>query len=90
MRKSKNPFRKYKKGDVRRLFILIAAIDSIERPTMCVLARYLGCSNASIGKSVEKINEQLGVNIVSENAVYRITKWGDMINKKSIKNILHS
>lgn len=90
MKQKKKPFYQYTKGDVRRLLLLIAAIDHIERPTMHTLSQFLGCSNANVAKSVEKITEQLDVTIVNLDSVYRIKDWGVLLNKKSVRNILHS
>lgn len=75
----------YPKGDVRRLLVLAAAVDALERPTITSLAKYTGHNKGTISKDINKLNEQLGVIITKTDSVYEIQSWGDLLKKGRIR-----
>lgn len=78
----------YPKADVRRLFVLLAAIDALERPTISSLSDYVGYNVATIDPNVERLREQFDVDIEKKDAVFRIVSWGSILNKKSVRNFI--
>lgn len=78
----------YPKGDARRLFNLLVAIDSLDRPTLTSLAEHTGHNKGTIPADVDKLIEQYGVEIVKDDAVFRVVSWGDVLKKTGVKNIL--
>lgn len=86
--KNKHGVVQYPKGDVRRLFVLLASIDKLERPTLTSLAEFTGHSKGNIDHDVQKICEQLCVKIVKDGPVYSIVDWGDIVKKTGVKRAL--
>lgn len=80
----------FPKGDARRLFSLLLAIDVLERPTLTTLANYTGHNKGTIPADIEKLCKQYGVKIVKEDAIFRLESWGDVLKKTGVKNILKS
>jgi hypothetical protein len=78
----------YPKGDARRLFVLLAAIDYLERPTLTTLAAYTGHNKGTIDADVVKLNEQFGVVIEREGPVFVLRSWGDVLKKGGVKKHL--
>jgi len=85
---NENGVPQYPKADARRLFVLLSAIDHLERATLTTLASYTGHNKGTIDADIAKLNEQFGVSIVKEGAVYRVNSWGDLLNKRSVKKFL--
>ncbi|MEM8519468.1 hypothetical protein [Janthinobacterium sp. CAN_S7] len=78
----------FPKGDARRLFVLVAAIDVLERPTLTTLAEYTGHNKGTIPADVGKLVEQFGVELVKDGPVYRVESWGDVLKKNSMRKFL--
>lgn len=78
----------YPKGDARRLFVLIAAIDELEKPTLTSLAEFTGWNKGSIDRDIPGIETQYGVVIEKSDAVFSIKDWGKLLNKNEVKKIL--
>lgn len=78
----------YPKADARRLFVLLAAIDKLERPTLTSLADYTGHNKGTIDADVAKLIEQYGVAIVKTGPVYDIESWGEILKKNGVKKVL--
>jgi len=78
----------YPKGDARRLFVLLAAIDYLERPTLTSLAEYTGHNKGTIDADVAKLREQFGVDIERDGPVFSIRSWGDLLKKAGVKSHL--
>jgi len=79
---------KYPKGDARRLFILLAAIAELGRPTIWTIAKRTGLNKGTIDTDVAKLNEQFGVEISKDDAVFTINSWGDLLNETAVKKHL--
>ena len=78
----------YPKGDARRLFVLIAAIEELEKPTLTSLAEFTGWNKGSIDRDIPSIEAQYGVVIEKNDAVFSIKDWGKLLNKNEVKKIL--
>lgn len=88
--RKKRPPQQFAKGDARRLFVLLVAIDALERPTLTTLAEYTGHNKGTIPADVEKMREQYGVDIVKDGAVFSIASWGEVLKKAGVRNIIKS
>lgn len=83
-----NKVTQYPKGDARRLFVILAAIDSLERPTLTTLVACTGHNKGTIPGDIDKLREQFGVDIVKDGAVYGVKSWGDLLKKNGVKKLL--
>jgi len=77
----------YPRADSRRLFVLLAAIDRLERPTLTSISNYIGHNKGTIDSDVAKLNEQFGVIISKAGPVYSIESWGEILNKIGVLKI---
>lgn len=85
---NENGVPQYGKGDIRRLFVLLAAIDQLERPTLVNLVNLTGHNKGTIAVDIEKIGVQLGVVIAKNGPIYRIEDWGAILKKIGVKKHL--
>ena len=89
------PFRKnefgvpqYPEQDARRLFVLLSAINLLERPTVSAIADLTSYERDTIERDVQKLQEQFGVVLHKVGTVYHIESWGDVLNKESVQKYL--
>ena len=87
---SKNEFGvpQYPEQDARRLFVLLSAIDLLERPTLSAIADLTGHERDTIEQDVQKLQEQFGVVLHKVGAVYHIESWGDVLHKEGVQKYL--
>lgn len=78
----------FPKGDIRRWFVLLAAIDHLEHATLTSLADFTGWNKGSIKRDLPKVEDQLGIVIEKKGAAYSIVSWGDLVSKKGIKKLI--
>ncbi len=78
----------YPEGDARRLFVLLAAIDLLERPSVSAIADFTSHAKETIDADAAILQEQYGVTLHKVGHVYRIESWGDVLNKQGVKNFL--
>lgn len=78
----------YPKSDARRLFVLLAAIERLPRPTLTTLAAYTGHNKGTIHRDIVKLAEQYGVKIVKTGPVYRLSDWGPILSPSGIREHL--
>jgi hypothetical protein len=78
----------YPENDARRLFVLLSAIDLLERPTVSAIADLTSASKDSIDDEITKLREQFGVEIQKIGDVYRIESWGEVLKKNGVKKLL--
>ncbi len=74
----------YPDDDARRLFVLAAAVDLLERATPASIADLTGLAIDSIGDDVDILREQYGMTITQLGNVYRIASWGDVLNRDAV------
>lgn len=80
----------YPKADARRLFVLLAAIDTLARPTIMTLSDYTGHNKGTVDRDVAKLNTQYGVQIVKAGAVFSIESWGSLLHRTQVLTFLPS
>ena len=78
----------YPEDDVRRLFVLLAAIDLLERPTLTAIADLTSLDRDTIDADVAQLKEQFDVALLRIGDVYRIESWGDVLKKQGVKRLL--
>lgn len=78
----------YPDNDARRLFVLLSAIDLLERPTASAIADLTGLDKEAIDDDIAKLREQYGVLLLKVGDVYRIDSWGEVLKKSGVKKFL--
>lgn len=78
----------YPDEDVRRLFVLLAAIELLERPTQSALADLTGHPRETIDAAVLRLREEFGVNLHKVGDIYHIADWGDVLKARGVKRHL--
>lgn len=78
----------YPKNDARRLFILLSAIDLLERPTVSAIADLTSQSKDEIESDILRLREQYGVVLHKVGEVCHIESWGEILQKSGVKKIL--
>ena len=78
----------YPEQDARRLFVLLAAIGLLERPTLSAMADLTGHERDAIEQDVETLQEQFGVVLHKVGTVYHIESWGDVLNREGVQKYL--
>lgn len=82
------PKSNFPRGDVRRLLRLALAMVELERATLTTLAAETGHHKQTVIDDVERLREQLGVQIEKVGAEYRLVDWGPVLKKGGIKKLL--
>lgn len=80
----KNEIKQYSKGDIRRLFVVAAAIDELGSPTLLQLSAFTMHNKGTIQKDIDKLREQLGVVIEKKGPHYNLVCWGEKLKKKGV------
>src|SRR6476469_4205902 len=78
----------YPKGDARRLFVLLSAIDILERPTASALADLTGIDRETIDGEMAILREQYGIELHKLGEVYRIDSWGEVLCKEAVMKFI--
>jgi hypothetical protein len=78
----------YPEHDARRLFVLLAAIDLLERPTVSALADLTGQEREAVDTGVQALREQYGVLLHKVGEIYHIESWGDLLKEDGVKRFL--
>ena len=78
----------YPKNDARRLFVLLAAIDELDRATINTLEELIGINKGVTATHIANLNAYSGVTIRKEDPEYKIESWGDILNKMGVKTCL--
>jgi hypothetical protein len=78
----------YPDNDVRRLFVLLSAIDLLERPTASAVADLTGVNRERIDADIVKLREEFGVVLHKVGEIYRIESWGEVLRKSGVKGYL--
>ncbi|MDO8729529.1 MAG: hypothetical protein Q7K26_06670 [bacterium] len=88
LKKNEHGVIQYPKADARRLFVLLSAIEVLERPTLTTLANYTGHNKGTIDADIAKLCEQFGAVISKNGAVYQIDSWGEILKQKGVRKFL--
>ncbi len=78
----------YPVGDARRLFVLLSAIDLLERPTCSAIADLTGHDKDAIDDEVQMLRDQFGVVLHKVGEVYLIDSWGEVLKKRGVQRYL--
>lgn len=78
----------YPEHDARRLFVLLSAIDLLERPTVSAVADLTSLKRESIDADVARLREEFGVVLHKVGDIYHIESWGDVLNQNGVKRYL--
>lgn len=71
----------YPKRDLRRMLVVLAAIDTIDEATLVKIARLTGIDKKTVINLIEKARSQAGVVIGKYDSVYVIESWGPVIKR---------
>ena len=74
----------YPESDARRLFVLLAAIELLERPTISAIADLTSLPRDAIEIGIRVLEQQYGVQLIHMGEVYRIESWGDVLNRDGV------
>jgi len=80
----------YPPSDARRLFVLLGAIDLLERPTASAIADLTSHQRDSIDEEVARLREEYGVVLHKVGEVYHIASWGDILNANGVKRFIQA
>jgi uncharacterized caspase-like protein len=71
-------YRDFPKGDARRYFVVLLAIDHMKRgeATMHRVSTAVECTRAEAQRAVHALVEQFGVTVDRDGAAYLISAWG--------------
>lgn len=75
----------YPLDDARRLFVLLCAIDLLERPTAAAIADLTGFEREAIDAGVMRLREEFGVGLARVGEVYHIESWGNVLKKSGVR-----
>jgi ABC-type branched-subunit amino acid transport system ATPase component len=79
----------FPKGDVRRYFTLLSAINRLgKNATLRQLVKETGHNRGTIAVDIGKMQAQLCVEIVKEGLCYRIKSLGPLLTKQGIEKCL--
>lgn len=78
----------YPEHDTRRLFVLLSAIDLLERPTISAIADLTGLARESIDDDVSRLRDELGVVLHKVGEIYHIESWGEVLKKNGVRRYL--
>lgn len=78
----------YPEHDARRLFVLLSAIDLLERPTLSAIADLTSHDKDAIDADTLRLREEFGVVLHKVGEIYRIESWGDVLKKSGVKRHL--
>lgn len=74
----------YPKGDLRRMLMVLGAIDEAGEATLVQIATRTGLDNKTVSDLIAKAQEQAGVVIAKTGAKYSITDFGPVLKKKGV------
>lgn len=78
----------YPGDDARRLMVLLAAIDLLERPSVTALADFTSHDKETIEGDANRLQEQFGVTLLKIGDVYRLESWGPVLHRDGVQAVL--
>lgn len=75
----------YPKGDLRRMLLVLGAIDAMPDATLVKIVARTGLDKKTVSNLIQHAAEQAHVCIVKKGPVYAITEWGPVIKKTGAK-----
>lgn len=74
----------YPEHDARKLFVLLSAIDLLERPTVSAIADLTSYDRERVDADVMRLREEFGVVLHKVGEIYHIESWGDVLKKSGV------
>ena len=78
----------YPDNDARRLMVLLAAIDLLERPTLSAIADMTSLDREAVDTGVMRLREEFGVDLHKVGDIYHIESWGELLKEAGVRNCL--
>jgi hypothetical protein len=78
----------YPTHDARRLFVLLSAIDLLERPTAAAIADLTGHPREAVDTDVMRLREEFEVEVARIGEVYHIESWGAILQPDGVRRAL--
>ena len=78
----------YPKGDLRRMLVVLAAVDRPGGATLVQIVARTGVDKKTVTRLVEQARSQAGVRIEKTGAVYSISDWGPLFKRGGAKMAL--
>lgn len=78
----------YPKGDLRRMLLVLGAIDATPEATLVKIVARTGLDKKTVTNLIQHATEQAHVSIEKSGPVYAITDWGPVIKKTGAKMAL--
>ena len=80
-------YRDFPKGDARRYFVVLAAIDSMKKgdATIHRVAETIDCTRAEAQRAVHALGAQFSVCFERDGSAYVISSWGALKKPAVIK-----
>ncbi|HJV75218.1 MAG TPA: hypothetical protein VJ654_13415 [Noviherbaspirillum sp.] len=78
----------YPEHDARRLFVLLSAIDLLERPTVSAIADLTSHDRETIDADIARLREEFGVALHKVGEIYHIESWGNVLKRNGVKQFL--
>lgn len=78
----------YPKGDLRRMLVVLAAIDSMPVATLVKIVARTGLDKKTVFNLIQQAAEQAHVSIQKAGPIYSISDWGPVFKKAGAKMAL--
>lgn len=78
----------YPPQDARHLFVLLCAIELLERPTAAALSDLTGHARETIDRDLMRLREEFDVAVARIGEVYHIESWGSVLNADGVRRVL--
>lgn len=75
----------YPKGDLRRMLVVLGAIQEVGDATLVQIVARTGLDKKTVTDLIAKAQEQAAVRIVKTGAFYSITEFGQLFKSSGVK-----
>ncbi len=78
----------YPKGDLRRMLLVLGALDAAPGATLVQLTAATGLDKKTITSLIRQAGEQAGVKVSKVGPAYRLEEWGPVLKKSGARMAL--
>ena len=80
------------RSDLRRLWLILGAVDALERPTLTTIVQALKMPKPTVNDALKKLmSDQVpDLKIVKNGPVYEIHEWGGFITKAGVRKFYNN
>jgi len=78
----------YPDSDARHLFVLLAAINLLERPTIPAVADLTSMPRSTIETGLRILQQQYGIRFVRSGEVIHVDDWGNLLREDGVMRCL--